>query len=108
MFCTPNKKGLIMPKAYWVAHVTVDDPKAYDDYRAANAVAFAKYGAKFIVRGGAQDVIEGTSRPRTVVIEFKDLETAKACYNSPEYQHALSIRQPVSSGDLVIVEGYDG
>lgn len=97
-----------MPKAYWVAHVTVDDPKVYEDYRAANAVAFAKYGAKFVVRGGVQEILEGSSRPRTVVIEFKDLETAKACYNSPEYRHALSIRQTVSSGDLVIVEGYDG
>lgn len=97
-----------MPKAYWVAHVTVDDPQVYDEYRAANAVAFAKYGAKFVVRGGAQDVMEGTARPRTVVIEFKDMDTAKACYNSPEYQHALSIRTAVSTGDLVIVEGYDG
>jgi len=96
-----------MPKAYWVAHVTVDNPAEYENYKAANAVAFAKYGARFVVRGGDQEVMEGTSRARTVVIEFKDLETAKACYHSPEYQHALSLRAPISAGDLVIVEGYD-
>lgn len=96
-----------MPKAYWVAHVTVNNPTEYENYKAANAVAFAKYGARFVVRGGDQEVMEGTSRARTVVIEFKDLETAKACYHSTEYQHALSLRAPISTGDLVIVEGYD-
>ena len=96
-----------MAKAYWVAHVTVDDPEQYEKYKAANAVAFAKYGEKFIVRGGAQTLREGNMRARTVVIEFPDLATAQACYDSPEYQHALSLRRDISVGDLVIVEGYD-
>ncbi|MGB1095577.1 MAG: DUF1330 domain-containing protein, partial [Paracoccaceae bacterium] len=52
-----------MPKAYWVAHVDVDDPATYENYKAANAVAFSKYGAKFIVRGGKQAIREGQSRP---------------------------------------------
>lgn len=96
-----------MAKAYWVGHVSVNDPDAYEKYRAANAVAFEKYGAKFIVRGGAQTVKEGSSRPRTVVLEFADLATAQACYDSPEYQAAKALRDPVSEGDLVIVEGYE-
>lgn len=96
-----------MAKAYWVAHVTVDDPEQYEKYKAANAVAFAKYGAKFIIRGGPQTLREGNMRARTVVIEFSDLATAQACYDSPEYQHALSLRRDISAGDLVIVEGYD-
>jgi uncharacterized protein (DUF1330 family) len=96
-----------MAKAYWVAHVTIDDPEQYEKYKAANAIAFAKYGAKFIVRGGAQTLREGNMRARTVVIEFPDLATAQACYDSPEYQHALSLRRDISVGDLVIVEGYD-
>ena len=94
-----------MPKAYWVAHVDVNDPAAYENYKAANAVAFAKYGAKFIVRGGKQDIREGQSRARTVVLVFQDYDTAMACYNSPEYQKALAIRKDISNGDLVIVEG---
>jgi uncharacterized protein (DUF1330 family) len=94
-----------MPKAYWVAHVDVKDPAAYENYKAANAVAFAKYGAKFIVRGGKQAIREGQSRARTVVLEFQDYDTAMACYNSPEYQKALAIRKEISNGDLVIVEG---
>lgn len=97
-----------MPKAYWVAHVDVDDPETYARYRAANAEAFARYGARFIVRGGAQTEMEGGTRARTVVIEFPDLKAATECYHSPEYQAAKAIRDPVSTGDLVIVEGYEG
>ncbi|MGO4854303.1 DUF1330 domain-containing protein [Phaeovulum sp. W22_SRMD_FR3] len=97
-----------MPKAYWIAHVTIDDPTAYEAYRAANAAAFAKYGARFLVRGGAQELVEGEMRPRSVVIEFADLATARACYQSPEYQAALALRQPVSTADVAIVEGWEG
>jgi uncharacterized protein (DUF1330 family) len=96
-----------MPKAYWVGHVSVEDPQAYEAYRQANAAAFAKYGARFLVRGGPQDIVEGGLRPRCVVIEFADLETAQACYHSPEYQAALALRLPCSVADIVIVEGYE-
>lgn len=92
--------------AYWIGHVTVTDPTAYEGYRQANAAAFAKYGARFLVRGGAQEVVEGVIRPRSVVIEFPDLATAQACYHSPEYQAAKAKRDGVSLADLCIVEGY--
>ena len=97
-----------MPKAYWVAHVDVRDPDAYARYRDANAEAFARYGARFIVRGGAQTQMEGETRARTVVIEFPDLQAATDCFHSPEYQAAKAIRDPVSTADLIIVEGYEG
>ena len=96
-----------MPKAYWVAHVDITDPGAYEAYRAANAAAFARFGARFLVRGGAQHTREGQCRARTVVIEFPDIETARACYDSAEYQAAKALRDPVATADLVIVEGYD-
>ena len=97
-----------MPKAYWVAHADVHDPEIYANYRTANAEAFAKYGAKFLIRGGAQQQMEGQSRSRTVVIEFPSLQAATDCYHSPEYQAAKDIRDPISTADLVIVEGYEG
>jgi len=97
-----------MPKGYWIAHVDVSDPEAYKDYVQANAEAFGKYGARFLVRGGACETMEGASRARNVVIEFADYATALACYHSPEYQRALALRLPHSIVDLVIVEGYDG
>ncbi len=97
-----------MPKAYWVAHVDVRDPDTYARYREANAAPLARYGGRFLIRGGAQTQMEGETRARTVVIEFPSLEAATACYDSPEYQAAKAIRDPVSTADLIIVEGYEG
>ena len=97
-----------MPKGYWIAHVDVADLEAYEAYRAANAAPFAEYGARFLVRGGPKDVVEGQARARTVVIEFPSLEAARACYQSPGYQAAKALRDPVATGDLVIIEGWEG
>ena len=97
-----------MPKGYWIANIEIAEPEAYKAYVRANAAPFAKFGARFLVRAGRHGVAEGASRSRQVVIEFKDYETALACYQSAEYQAAKALRTPVSSGDLVIVEGYDG
>ena len=91
-----------------MAQVDVDDLDTYKKYIEANAGPFAEYGARFLVRGGQKQVAEGQSRDRIVVLEFDSYETALACYNSPGYQDAKAIRDPVSTGDLVIVEGYDG
>jgi len=97
-----------MAKGYWIAHVDISDAEAYGKYIAANAVPFAKFGARFLVRGGDYGVKEGATRDKQVVLEFADYATAVACYESPEYQAALKLRTDVSVGDLVIVEGYDG
>lgn len=97
-----------MAKGYWIAHVDVEDMETYKQYVAANAAPFAEFGARFLVRGGAHKVREGTARARTVIIEFDSYETALACYDSVGYQAAKQLRDPVSTGDLVIAEGYDG
>ena len=94
-----------MAKGYWVAHVDVSDPQAYEAYKAANAEVFKEYGARFVVRGGPQEVQEGQVRARTVVIEFESYAKALACYQSAGYQAAKAFRDPVATGDLVIVEG---
>ena len=95
-------------KGYWIGHVTVTDPEAYKAYVAANARAFAKYGGRFLVRGGQYATLEGMTRQRHVVIEFPSYEAALACYRSPEYQEALRLRQAAGEADLMVVEGYDG
>ena len=97
-----------MPKGYWIARVDVMDPEKYKAYVAANAQAFKKYGARFLVRAGRFENPEGSSRARNIVIEFPSYEAALDCWESPEYQEAVKLRQPVSSGDLVIIEGYEG
>ncbi len=97
-----------MPKAYWIARVDVSDPQGYQEYVAANAAAFSKYGARFLVRGGQFEAPEGTPRARNVVLEFKDYATALACYHSPEYAAAKALRVGRSTADVLVIEGYDG
>ncbi|SFJ05222.1 DUF1330 domain-containing protein [Jannaschia pohangensis] len=97
-----------MPKGYWIAHGRVDDAVKYDLYRAANAAPLAEFGARFLVRGGARELVEGSAKPRTVVIEFPSYQAALDCYASPGYQAALALRQGISESDLVICEGWEG
>lgn len=97
-----------MAKGYWIGRVDVHDEEGYKPYSAANAAIFKKYGARFIVRGGPFEAVEGQARSRNVVIEFADFATAKACYESPEYQANMKIRLAHSTGEILIVEGYDG
>lgn len=97
-----------MAKGYWIARVDVADPEGYKAYVAANAEPFRKFGARFLVRGGQFEAVEGTSRSRNVVIEFPSYQAALDCWNSPEYQRAIQFRAPVSTADIVIAEGYEG
>jgi uncharacterized protein (DUF1330 family) len=94
-----------MPKGYWMAHVTVNDPVRYKDYVVANKAAFDKFSGKFLARGGAYEVMTGTSRERHVIIEFPSFAAAKDCFFSDEYQAALAIFKTCAESDVVIVEG---
>lgn len=96
-----------MPKGYWIARMTVNKPQNYPQYVEAAKPAFEKFGARFLVRGGRYDAVEGDGRPRNVVIEFDSYDKAMACYNSPEYQPAVAIRQRCAEGEIVIVEGVE-
>ena len=98
-----------MAKGYWIARIDVHDLESYKKaYVAHNGAVFNKYGAKFLVRGGAHESHEGPARARNVVLEFKDYETALACYRSSEYQALIKARAQHSEGEIVIIEGYDG
>jgi uncharacterized protein (DUF1330 family) len=96
-------------KGYWIGHINITNPERYQDYIAANAIAFSKYNARFLVRAGAATVAKGDlDRCRHVVIEFENYAIAKACHDSPEYQAAAKIRDEASDGHLIIIEGYEG
>ncbi|USG60566.1 DUF1330 domain-containing protein [Sneathiella marina] len=94
-----------MTKAYWIVRVSVTNEANYPEYVAAAKPAFEKYKAKFLVRGGKYEVREGAHRARNVVVEFADIETARACYDSPEYQRAKVIRNANADADFIIIEG---
>ena len=97
-----------MVKGYWIARLDINDQAAYDEYRKRNALAFANFGGKFLVRGGSFHQVVGDARQHNVVIEFPSHDAAIACYRSPEYQANIKVRAPHSTADIVIIEGYDG
>ena len=79
-------------KGYWIGHVDVTDADGYKPYTVANAIPFGKFGARFVVRGGRHEVVEGKQRSRNVVMEFPSYQAAIACYHSPDYQAAKAMR----------------
>jgi uncharacterized protein (DUF1330 family) len=92
-------------KGYWIARYDVRDPAVYKKYVEAGASAFVEHEALFLARGGPHQAMEGQARDRNVIIEFPSLQHALDCYNSAAYQKAREHRLPVSTGEIVIVQG---
>lgn len=97
-----------MPRGYWIARVDVNDPESYKDYVASNGAAFAEFGGRFLVRGGAFEATIGTSRARNVVVEFPSYQAARDCWESDIYQAARAKQKGGADIDMIVIEGYDG
>ena len=97
-----------MAKGYWIVRVDIADQEKYKAYIAANAAPLKQYGARFLVRGGKYETVEGGSRGRNAVIEFPTYQAAIDCWKSAEYQVAIRLRKDVSTIDLIVIEGYEG
>jgi len=95
-------------KGYWLVNIEVTDPVGYKPYQAAASAAFSAFGARYLVRGGRQEIMEGRARSRTVVVEFPSYEAALACYPSPEYRKAIDLRAGKAQFNMLAIEGYGG
>ncbi len=92
--------------AYLISTIEVSDPAGYEEYKKLVPPALAKYGGKFIVRGGDIEYKEGDWRPKRIVVaEFESMDKARAFYNSPEYAPAKRIRQRTSTASILFVAG---
>ena len=92
--------------AYVLIEIEVLDKEKYDAYRPLAAKTIAQYGGKYIVRGGASEVLEGDWAPkRLVVLEFPSVAQAKAWYHSAEYSDGKALRLASSRSQMVVVEG---
>lgn len=96
-----------MAKGYIIAHIKVTDPEGYPEYVRRDTPILERMGAKFIVRGGRHQVVEGESGDRHVVIEFPSYEQALAAYNDPEYQEVAEIRRRCAESVIIVVEGHE-
>jgi uncharacterized protein (DUF1330 family) len=92
--------------AYVLVDVTVTDPATMDEYRKQVPATVAKYGGRFLVRGGAHQTLEGDWKPnRLVVLEFPSLDAIRRWYDSEEYRGPKALRLKAGHANLVIVEG---
>lgn len=92
--------------AYIVVDCEVTDPARYEQYKQLAPPAIARYGGRYLVRGGASAVLEGDWQPkRVVILEFPSLAAAKEFYDSPEYRAARAVRVDAARMNLVAVEG---
>jgi uncharacterized protein (DUF1330 family) len=92
--------------AYVIAEVTITDLPGYDAYRQMVPATVAKYGGKFVVRGGQLEMLEGNWAPkRLVVIEFENAERAKQWWASEDYREAKALRQRTAQTNMIVIEG---
>ena len=92
--------------AYIVVQVDVKDPVRYDDYKKLVPPTLAEFGGRFLVRGGRTETLEGDWAPRRfVVLEFPDVERAKAWWASDGYAPAKALRQATSTTQMIVAEG---
>jgi uncharacterized protein (DUF1330 family) len=92
--------------AYVLVDATVTDPALYEEYRTVAPAAIARYGGRYLVRGGATTVLEGEWQPnRIVVLEFPDADAARRFYDSPEYRAARALRAGAAAMNVIVVDG---
>ncbi|HXE38706.1 MAG TPA: DUF1330 domain-containing protein [Azonexus sp.] len=96
-------------KGYLIAEAKVHDAAAYEQYKPLSLAAVEQYGGRFIVRGGASEVLEGKWSPpqRMVIVEFDSVEQAKAFYHSTEYQAARKIRENAAEMNMLVISGVE-
>ena len=92
--------------AYVVAEVNITNPEGYKEYTAVVPATIAKFGGKFLARGGKCTSLEGEwPECRRVIIEFPTAQAARDWFNSPDYEKPKALRKANSSGRLLLIEG---
>jgi uncharacterized protein (DUF1330 family) len=95
-----------MPKAYVLAEIQVNNADGYKEYSQQVPATIEKYGGRFLVRGGATQVLEGEwPQRRRVILEFPSVDAAKKWWDSPEYEKPKALRKANSEGRLLLIEG---
>ncbi|MBI4082674.1 MAG: DUF1330 domain-containing protein [Candidatus Lambdaproteobacteria bacterium] len=90
--------------AYVIVQIEVTDPAQYARYQALTPASLAKYGGRFLVRGGTLEHLEGRWEvPRLVIVEFDSAARAREWYDSPEYREARRVRAGAARVTMTLV-----
>lgn len=93
--------------AFLIVDTKITDPVAYETYKAQAKPIAEKFGGVYRARGGAMDVLEADlwSPTRLVIIEFPDVDAARAFVTADEYAPVQKIRHANAKCTSIILEG---
>ncbi len=92
--------------AYVIVEIDIVDPVGYEEYKKQASASVTKYGGKYIVRGGATEVLEGDWKPRRIVVlEFESMQRAKDWLNCEEYREPRKMRHRTAKTNMILVDG---
>jgi len=94
--------------AYVIAMVEILQPERYPEYKEIATRTVAAHGGRYIARGGRTEALEGEWQPkRIVILEFENMERARAWWASEEYREGKALRQAITKSTLLLVEGME-
>ena len=95
-----------MEKGYLLGQITISDKSYYKLYDSKIGNVIEEFGGRYLVKGGLRMVKEGNpSFQRDVLVEFKDIETAKLFFSSKKFKDISKFRKAGSNGFLILVNG---
>jgi uncharacterized protein (DUF1330 family) len=95
--------------AYVVSRLSIHDRAAFESYLAEAPRTVAGFGGKYLFRGGDVTALEGNwDDERLVILEFETPETARAWYESAEYQRLRELRQGAADAVILLAGALEG
>ncbi len=92
--------------AYVIVDIDVTNPEGYQEYAELAPATVILYRGRYLARGGPNETLEGDwHAKRLVILEFENVDKAKAWVNSPEYAPARKLRHQHAKSNMVVVEG---
>lgn len=93
-------------KGYWIVKGEISNLEGFKQYTDVTPDIISKFGGRFIIRAGKNEIVEGNSKTRNTVIEFPSYQDALSCWHSEEYKAAKKLREGHAEFDIVVIEGY--
>ena len=97
----------IMKKGYLIVRINIKNVELFQQYPPLSTKAVEKFGGKYLIRGGAFEIMEGQwPAERTTIVEFESFNKAKEFYNSLDYAGAKKVRLESTVSELILIEGH--
>ncbi|WP_299196237.1 DUF1330 domain-containing protein [uncultured Erythrobacter sp.] len=94
---------------YMISRMTIHDRAQYDKYEERFMEVFEKFDGTMLSVDEEPQVLGGEwTATRSVLMEFPSKPQLFAWMTSPEYQEISKYREAGSTGEAIIVKGFEG